>query len=258
MIRPKAHFRDYWRRHDANPRRPNPEAQRVARLYARAAGLPPLMRTPLVRHDPATCRAIAAHYQAARSSPAHPVVRAAYAQLVREVRAQYGYLPVRILFYGDGAPPPYTDSAQMMEDVRRNRRLYVYTGGEPHQLLPRRDNILFRAVHDYFGHAAGGFSFGPVGEENAWVEHSKMFTPLARAALTTETRGQNSWFTCGPHAHLPAPVRPYAVQKAIILPRRWLTHPVFAAAYAAYPLFVHGAVRPAANPRRRRHGVQRR
>lgn len=59
-------------------------------------------------------------------------------------------------------------------------------------------NDLFRFVHDFFGHSERGNSFGPIGEENAWDVHARMYTPVARRAMTTETRGQNSWVNFGP------------------------------------------------------------
>jgi hypothetical protein len=60
-------------------------------------------------------------------------------------------------------------------------------------------NDLFRAVHDYFGQAVEGNQFGPAGEERAWLKHVSMFSPLAVKAMTSETRGQNSWVNFGPH-----------------------------------------------------------
>ena len=44
-------------------------------------------------------------------------------------------------------------------------------------------NDFFRIVHDIFGHAMHGNSFGPIGEDRAWFDHMNMFTPLAAAAL---------------------------------------------------------------------------
>jgi hypothetical protein len=90
---------------------------------------------------------------------------------------------------------------------------------------------MFRGVHDFFGHAMHGYAFGPRGEENAWIEHSKMFSPLARWALTTETRAQNSWVNFGPYSDLPVDKRPYAEQKVGILPVRFVISSVFETAY---------------------------
>jgi len=63
---------------------------------------------------------------------------------------------------------------------------------------PVTANDLFRAVHDAFGHGLEGAGFRARGEENAWQAHARLFTGPALAALTTETRGQNSWLNFGP------------------------------------------------------------
>ena len=128
---------------------------------------------------------------------------------------------------------PYQNSAEMVEDIRKNKHMFFYTGGDPNPFMAARDpetglttNDMFRAVHDYFGHAAGGYGFGPRGEENAWMSHSQMLTPQARRALTTETRGQNSWVNFGRHNYdaegnhknIPPQDRPFATQKTALLP----------------------------------------
>lgn len=91
---------------------------------------------------------------------------------------------------------PYPDAPSMVHDVRENNRLNVLstrtTGGHP--FLADDDNDMFRAVHDLFGHAATGRGFSRHGEEAAWMHHSQMYSPRARAAMTSETRGQNSAF----------------------------------------------------------------
>jgi hypothetical protein len=60
-------------------------------------------------------------------------------------------------------------------------------------------NDLFRAVHDAFGHGLEGAPFRARGEENAWQAHVRLFTGPAVAAITSETRGQNSWLNYGPY-----------------------------------------------------------
>ena len=113
----------------------------------------------------------------------------------------------------------------MRDEVRNAKALFYFTGGEPHPFLSEVHpetgvigNEMLRAVHDIFGHAAEGYGFGARGEENAWIHHSMMFSPLAQKALTTETRGQNSWVNFGPHKDLPVTERPYADQKVALLP----------------------------------------
>jgi hypothetical protein len=57
---------------------------------------------------------------------------------------------------------------------------------------------MFRAVHDFYGHAVHGNQFGAKGEEIAYGAHSQMFSPLARIAMASETRGQNSFVNYTP------------------------------------------------------------
>ncbi len=125
---------------------------------------------------------------------------------------------------------------EMAQDARTNRHLHYFPteggfgqgdpGAAMHPLneeVPGRPglkyNDMFRAVHDYFGHAMKGHQFGPKGELQAWGEHARMFSPKARLALTAETHGQNSWVNFGPHSDKPVTERPYAEQKATIMPK---------------------------------------
>lgn len=89
---------------------------------------------------------------------------------------------------------PYPTVHHMVQDVMKNKRIKVLstklTGG--HDFLSDEDNDKFRAIHDVFGHAATGRGFDAHGEEAAWMAHSQMFTPHARGAMSSETRGQNS------------------------------------------------------------------
>ena len=84
-------------------------------------------------------------------------------------------------------------------DLLGNRNLNGYRGGDRHDFLNEVDPITglntnekFRAVHDAIGHGAERTQFGPIGEEKAFGVHSQTFSPLARFALASETRGQNS------------------------------------------------------------------
>jgi hypothetical protein len=90
---------------------------------------------------------------------------------------------------------PYRGADEMMLDLVTARKLTVFrtsAAGNPHPWLSDDDNDMFRAVHDIFGHAAAGRGFDRHGEEAAWLEHCRLYSPAARRALTTETRGQSS------------------------------------------------------------------
>ena len=134
-----------------------------------------------------------------------------------EVIEQYRGLPVRVETW-QSQGQPYATSSEMFADLDTNGRLYVYTGGEEHPFLSRDENVMLRAVHDFYGHFLGRFSFGPRGEVLAWRVHCLMFSEEAKPAVTAETLGQNCWFEFGPFRHLPRPLRPFAEQKASLLP----------------------------------------
>ncbi len=95
-----------------------------------------------------------------------------------------------------------------------NRRINVLstatTGG--HGVFSDDENDMFRAVHDVFGHGATGRGVDRHGEEAAFQKHARMFSPLARRALATETRGQN-------HAMIAAGGQ-FQPQKVALLPGR--------------------------------------
>ena len=182
-----------------------------------------------VRADPERGARIARAYEEMPHDPHHPLVKAAYNALARETMQQYHHAKehgFKAEFWDPATEQdPYGPSPRLAtEDVRQNHHMYVYPtdhgyGAEPitqkdideNPLLahsgehwegkPVRINDIFRAVHDYYGHAKEGVGFRADGEENAWRAHASMFTPLARAALTSETRGQNSWVNFGPHGH---------------------------------------------------------
>jgi len=126
------------------------------------------------------------------------LVHKAYSHLGHETKQQFHSLPVNMSFHQNGEGN-YGSSKEMLRDIYNNKHLYVFQGGDPHEFLHHVDpatglneNEMFRAVHDFYGHAVHGNEFGPKGEEKAWAAHSGMFSPLAQAAMSSETRGQNS------------------------------------------------------------------
>lgn len=160
--------------------------------------------------------------------PNHDTVRGSYGQLERVIRVQYNLLLIEGLDirFHDGAHD-YPSSAEMFADLERGR-LWTYRT-QPGQLADDHPmqaryahglilNDIFRAVHDVYGHFGGRFSFGPRGEEQAWMAHRATMPRGAHLALWCETRGQNTWTNREEHWHLPLTERPYATQKAGIVP----------------------------------------
>lgn len=83
---------------------------------------------------------------------------------------------------------------ELRHDVTENNRIKVMstatTGGHP--VFSNDQNDAFRAVHDVYGHLGSGRGVDFDGEEAAFQKHSRMYSPLARQAMATETRGQNA------------------------------------------------------------------
>ena len=187
--------------------------------YAAANGLraPTADFTDVVA-DTARSRRIAAAYEAAPSVDRTAVP--AYRAFVTETAKQFdlltrpreqGGLGVQVVIW---SRDPYPGPDAMMTELREQNRLRVYATaacGNPHPYMSDYENDQFRAVHDAFGHAAFGNGFDEHGEEAAWYAHGHLYTPLARRALTTETRGQN----CA--LHYGGRVGTFPVQKMALL-----------------------------------------
>jgi hypothetical protein len=230
------------------PTAPNEQVRQIAREYVSRNGNPaPDFEGKYASLDHDLGRRVADAYEGLRHDPANPEVSRAYQSFKNETLDQWQFLTGRGVKFEPwiAEGQPYVSSDHMIADVRDNGHLFFFTGGDmpaDHPLaektgvevggLPLTYNDVFRAVHDYFGHAKEGYQFGPRGEENAYQTHAKMYSQEARRALTTETRGQNSWVNFGPQLRRPdgsLPVagepgfispqsRPYAEQKAGLLP----------------------------------------
>lgn len=173
-----------------------------ARQYQRANGLHIVETHP--NHtvvDPTAIKHVAAAYNALpdHDHAAVPAFRA----LAEETKRQFDHLTRPIHKGGMGFDvnvsheDPYDTSKQggtreFFNDVA-NRKMNVLstaaTGGHP--VFSNDENDQFRAVHDVFGHAGTGRGIDRHGEEAAYRKHATMFSPLARQALASETRGQN-------------------------------------------------------------------
>ncbi len=203
---------------------PHQKARDVAHDYMESAGLKYTPPTDYVKVDPVRATKIADEYESMKHDPTNPRVKKAYRAMADETLSQYNSIiksGVKFEFIPTEGVDPYAVSPRMAtEDVRQNNHLYVFptTGGfgtagddvDDNPLLedsgvkwgdkPVSYNDIFRAVHDYFGHVKEGNGFRADGEENAWRSHSAMYSDEARLAMTSETRGQNSWVNFGKHS----------------------------------------------------------
>ena len=234
---------------------PNHTVRAVAEQYMRDAGLPYNPPIKYAKVDAGRAKRIADEYERMADDPSHPLVKASYDALIRETMAQYQAAKAAG-FQAEFWDPekerdPYEASPRMaIEDVNKNHHMYVFPtyfgygskevpaeaaqknplladSGERWNGYPVTVNDIFRAVHDYFGHAKEGVGFRHDGEENAWRSHASMYSPLARLAMTSETRGQNSWLNFGPHGEKNKTARTedtvFADQKIGVM-APWTTH----------------------------------
>ena len=211
---------------------PDPKLVSIAEQYAADNGIDLKRQAEYAQVDPARATRIADAYAEMKHDPQNPVVAEAYQNMIKQTRAQYQALVdagYEFYFY-DNTNDPYDGNPwNAMRDLRANQRMGVYSteagfgsgdtagtvdqnvsnnplledtglvwmfNGKPRKVLA---NDLFRAVHDAFGHGLEGAGFRAAGEENAWQAHVRLFTGSAVAALTSETRGQNSWTNFGPY-----------------------------------------------------------
>ena len=186
--------------------RPDPEVAQAALRYQRANGL----YTP---NRPTNFGNVAvSHAQSDRVGQAYLQMpqfdRAAvpaYRAMREEVGRQFDFMTRPEHKGGLGmsvnvsSNDPYQEGGEneiyrrFRNDVVNNRNIDVLsthtTGGHP--FFSNDENDMFRAVHDVFGHLGSGRAIDRHGEDAAYQKHSEMFSPLARQALASETRGQN-------------------------------------------------------------------
>jgi hypothetical protein len=209
---------------------PDPEIVKVAEDYAAKNNIPYAPQAAYVEVDEDRAKRLAQAYEDMPHAPQDPAVKAAYKDLIKQTRAQYDALMdagYEFTFF-DGNTDPYGGNPwNAMRDLRQNKKMAVYgtydgfgTEGitdnavEDNPMLEDTGlrwkdqngaeqivtaNDLFRAVHDAFGHGIEGAGFRARGEENAWQAHARLFTGPALGAITSETRGQNSWLNYGPY-----------------------------------------------------------
>ena len=224
-------------------------AQKLAKAYAKKYGI---KYTPPKKHvvaNPARGALIADEFARMKHDPSNKEVAAAYEAMINETIEQFRYIVdsgLKIEFIR-GDDPYVNGPSDVIADVRDNNHMWIFGTRDgfgsndkfdpvDNPLLAETEfeidgvkmlaNDVFRVVHDYFGHVSTGTTFRATGEENAWQSHAAMYTPLARRAMTTETRGQNSWVNYGPDGTINRTATTgettFADQKIGLLPR-WVS-----------------------------------
>lgn len=236
-------FKLAGKEHEALPLKPMEDA---TASYMQFIGRPNEQLRDYPAFDEDRARKIGQAYEDMQHAPNDPRVKRAYDAMIDETLAQYRRLPpYEFSFLKPGEGDPYAHSpAQGYLDLRDNGRLRVFptdagfgTLGEldvsSNPLLKRVGKIgdldnatandAFRIVHDMYGHfGPGNPFFRHKGEERAWLHHKDMYSPEAVPAMTSETRGQNSWLNFGPYGernrNASSADTVYADQKTGLLP----------------------------------------
>jgi len=240
---------------------PNPETKEIVSEYKQSKGLETGDSDPITEIDVDRAKSIADAFEAMEHNPNDPETKEAYQLMASETVEQYNAISDKgytfEIYEGEGEP--YKNSQEMINDLKNNKHLYILStqkqfgeteitdeqrnenpllkdsGVKDKNGVPLLVNDVFRGVHDFFGHSERGNSFGAIGEENAWDIHARMFSDKARRAMTTETRGQNSWVNFGKHlrnedgsikkkgdkGYLSPTEKPFAQQKIGLLPEEF-------------------------------------
>lgn len=85
---------------------------------------------------------------------------------------------------------PYSTRDEMANDVRDKNRLRISKLFNVHPIFTEEENLMLRAVHDYYTHIIANEDFGLRGELRAYNTHAKLAPPAALPALFTEIVGQ--------------------------------------------------------------------
>jgi hypothetical protein len=218
----------------------------IAKGYMADRGFIYTPQTKYAQVDPQRAAKLADAYEVMANNPNDPKVKKAYKALIEETMGQYEALRKKGYKF-DFMPESgdiYGNPRNAINDIVGNKRLSVFpteqgfggpsaaSASQANPLLMRigekwngkevTANDIFRAVHDVFGHAKHGVGFRAGGEENAFQAHARMYSPQALPAVTSETRGQNSWVNFGPHGQFNRTTNPllteYAEQKTGLLP----------------------------------------
>lgn len=229
--------------------------QDAAKDYMAKSGIPYDPPHTYEKVDPERAAKIAQAFEDMKHDPNDPAVKEAYEAMARETLAQWDALKKTGLqvewlkpdaqgnfhdpyadnprrggmdvslhnhWYGFPTDAGFGDANDKGAAARNAENPLLRHTGETIDGRKVVVNDIFRIVHDMFGHFKEGNGFRADGEENAWRSHSAMYSDKARPAMTSETRGQNSWVNFGPYAahnkHASAADTHYSPQKVGIMP----------------------------------------
>ena len=128
---------------------------------------------------------------------------------------------IQVMFTSDD---PYSSYEEMVADIDENGVFRVFNGGSHPEYLgtskteSMENNLMGRAVHDYWGHYGNECDFSFWGEFEKWHHQKKFYPEVCHPYLFTEVVGQTA--LCH---HLPGGFGdPLFVQKPVKAPEKWI------------------------------------
>jgi hypothetical protein len=116
-------------------------------------------------------------------------VQPVYDRIVRINHHYFKQIPIEVVFQSDD---PYDNFNDMKNTVERENKLRVFDGGSQPKHMSHKDNIIGRAVHDWFGHLEADCDFSMKGEFLKWYHVKNRYPSKAQRLMFTEIVGQRA------------------------------------------------------------------
>lgn len=113
---------------------------------------------------------------------------------------------------------PYDSFEEMCKDIEENQQMLIFSGGTQPEHMSKQENLINRAVHDYWGHYKNNVGFNFWGEFQKWHHMRQYYSESVNKLTAAEVIGQTgvAWYLEGGFNS------PKFVQKPIMAPESWI------------------------------------
>lgn len=146
----------------------------------------------------------------------HSYMEQIYSELADIVRELFEQIQVPVTFQ---KADPYDNYRDMAQTVAQEQQLRIYNQHTDHPHFSHEEQLMFRAVHDWFGHLEADVDFTPSGEYKKWKHMCDYFgNEILNRTMFAEVVGQ----VCAVH-YLPNGFESNRYeQRAFVAPETWL------------------------------------
>lgn len=117
----------------------------------------------------------------------NPGVAGKFETLAERNRELFEAIPIQVEVQESD---PYDSYRDMKESVAEEGVLRVFSGGEPHPFFTDREEVMARAVHDFWGHLYLDVDFSPRGEFTKWWYNRNLYPEDCEGVFFVEVVGQ--------------------------------------------------------------------